>query len=167
MHCGVDQPLRFHEITLDIHTCWANRHDPAFTAARTARLADLKEQVAPCKAQRLQLQGEINRLTFESAIAPDGDETTAAALAQVKDRLAAIEAQIAPLQAEIDQLGRQFWVKRSAIEANGYDLSASRYRQVEQDAGYYEQPDTTLNRLLELERIMAGEIAELQALASS
>ena len=50
---------------------WHQRHDADFQAAREARLAELREQVAPLKARRLELQGEINRLTFESAIAPD------------------------------------------------------------------------------------------------
>lgn len=159
------QPVAANDIP-DILTCWGHRHDPAYTAARSARLCDLKRQVAPLKAQRLQMQGEIHRLTFESVIAPDGDETVAAALAQDKARLAELEAQIAPLQAKIDQLSRQFWVKKTDIQANGYDLSASRYRQVEQDAAFYEQPQTTLNRLLELERITTQEIAELQAMTA-
>ena len=48
--------------------------------------------------------------------------------------------------------------------ANKYDLSASRYRQVEQDSGFYDQPQVTLTRLLELERVMAKEMAVLEAL---
>jgi hypothetical protein len=40
---------------------------------------------------------------------------------------------MAPLRAEIDQLNRQFWVTKAQVKANKYDLSASRYRQVEQD----------------------------------
>ena len=112
------------------------------------------------------MQGEIHRLTFENVIAPEGDETSATALAADKARLAELEAKIAPLQAEIDQLSRQFWVEKGAIQDNGYDLSASRYRQSEQDAAYYEQPQTTLNRMIELERIMHGEITELHAMTA-
>ena len=37
-------------------------------------------------------------------------------------------------QQEINQLGRQCWVSKDQVKANKYDLSASRYRQVEQDA---------------------------------
>ena len=46
--------------------------------------------------------------------------------------------------------------------ANKYDLSASRYRQAEQDEAYYESPRVTLERLLELERVMTAEIEALQ-----
>lgn len=159
------QPIAANDIP-DILTCWEQRHDAAFSAARGARLSEIKEQVAPLKAQRLQMQGEIHRLTFENVIAPEGDETSATALAADKARLAELEAKIAPLQAEIDQLSRQFWVEKGAIQDNGYDLSASRYRQSEQDAAYYEQPQTTLNRMIELERIMHGEITELQAMTA-
>jgi type I restriction enzyme M protein len=160
------QPIAANDIP-DILVCWLHRHDPALTAARAARLCDLKAQVAPLKTQRLQMQGEIHRLTVESVIAPDGDETVATALAHDKARLAELEAQIAPLQSEIDQLSRQFWVKKRVIQANGYDLSASRYRQAEQDAAFYEQPQTTLNRLLALERITTQEIADLQAMTAA
>jgi type I restriction enzyme M protein len=75
--------------------------------------------------------------------------------------LAALDAQIAPLQAQIEQLSRQFWVSKKEVRANKYDLSASRYRQVEQDEAYYEKPEVTLERLLELERVMTNEIEEL------
>jgi len=39
---------------------------------------------------------------------------------------------MAPLQNEINQLNRQFWVSKDQVQANKYDLSASRYRQIEQ-----------------------------------
>jgi type I restriction enzyme M protein len=39
-----------------------------------------------------------------------------------------------------DQLNRQFWVERAQVKANKYDLSASRYRQIEQDEAYYQLP---------------------------
>ncbi len=64
----------------------------------------------------------------------------------------------------MDQLTRQFWVTREQVKANKYDLSASRYRQVEQDEAYYEKPQVTLERLLELERVMAEEVRELERL---
>ena len=41
---------------------------------------------------------------------------------------------------------------KEQVKANKYDLSASRYRQVEQDEEYYEKPQVTLERLLELKR---------------
>ena len=76
-----------------------------------------------------------------------------------------VELQIAPLQAEIDQLLRQFWVSKEQVHANKYDLSASRYREVEPDGAYYEEPAVTLERLLELEDVMTKEIQEITKLA--
>ena len=148
----------------DILTCWHNRHDAAFAATRQARLAELQAQVGPLKAQRLQMEAEINRLTFESVIAPEGEESAAAALAADKAKVETLQAQIAPLQVEINRLSRQFWVKKKDIQTNGYDLSASRYRRVEQDETYYEKPNVTLERLLELDKIMVKEVHELEEL---
>ena len=144
----------------DILECWRNRHDAGFQAAREARLEGLREQVAPLKAERLRLHGEINRLTFESVVAPD-PKGLEKPLGSATAKLAALDAQIAPLQAEIEQLSRQFWVGKKEVRANKYDLSASRYRQVGQDEAYYEKPEVTLERLLELERVMAEEVREL------
>jgi type I restriction enzyme M protein len=42
-------------------------------------------------------------------------------------------------------------VSKDQGKANNYDLSASRYRQVEQDEVFYEKPEVTLERLRELE----------------
>jgi type I restriction enzyme M protein len=172
----------------DILECWRERHNPGFQAGRQARLEELKAELAPLKAGRLAHLAEINRLTFESVIAPDpkgflkplgsnetedgqlvlplaGNEShPATALDQAKAELAGLEARIAPLQAQIDQLTRQFWVTKEEVRANKYDLSASRYRQVEQDAAYYEKPQVTMERLLTLERVMAEEVKELEQL---
>ncbi len=141
----------------DILDCWRHRHDAAFEAERTARLDALRSEVAPLKAERLRLHGEINRLTFESAIAPGRRRrrrNCAPTLDKMKADLAALEARLAPLQSQIDRLSRQFWVSKAQVKANKYDLSASRYRQAEQDEAYYEAPRVTLERLLELEQVM-------------
>jgi hypothetical protein len=58
-----------------------------------------------------------------------------------------------PLQTEINQLTRQFWVTKDQVKTNKYDLSASRYRPMEQDANCYDVPGVTLARLLTLEKI--------------
>ena len=160
------QPMPENDLP-DILECWRHRYDADFQTAREARLDELREQVAPMKAARLELQGEINRLSFESAIAPDdGDEADAAraALEGVNDELAALQAVIAPLQAQIDQLTRQFWVTQQQVAGNNYDLSASRYRLEEHDEVYYERPLVTLGWLCELERIMSDEIGDLEEL---
>jgi type I restriction enzyme M protein len=72
---------------------------------------------------------------------------------------------MAPLQSEINQLNRQFWVSKDQVTANKYDLSASRYRHIEQEEVFYEKPEVTMQRLLELEKFMASEVAEIRTLA--
>ena len=47
---------------------------------------------------------------------------------------------------------------KDQVKANKYDLSASRYRQVEQDEEFYEEPKVTLDRLRELEAVARGEV---------
>ena len=58
----------------------------------------------------------------------------------------------------MNQLSQQFWVTKAQVKANGYDLTASRYRQVGQDEAYYEKPQVTMERLLALETIMTAEV---------
>ncbi len=162
------QPIPENDLP-NILECWRHRHDADFQAGRQAKLEELQAEVAPLKAQRLKLQEKINRLTFESAIARDEDLTgfgkpVRSELDTVNEELSTLKAQIAPLQAQIDQLTRQFWVTRKQVKANNYDLSASRYRQVEQDETYYEKPQVTMERLLELERVIAEEVRELEGL---
>ena len=148
----------------DLLLCWQHRFDTDFTANRAPRLTDLKRQIAPMKTARLLLQKEINRLMFEAAIAPDEDEEKQQALDTDQQKLTTLHEQMAPLQWEINQLNRQFWVTKDQVCANKYDLSASRYRQVEQDEVYYESPQVTMERLLKLEHGMAAEVAELEKL---
>ncbi|MGB8644423.1 MAG: class I SAM-dependent DNA methyltransferase [Anaerolineae bacterium] len=148
----------------DLLKCWDNRLDPAFNAARDTRLVALREQVAPLKSRRLQLFKELNRLTFEHAIAPDGDGDATAALAAMQKELDDLHAQIEPLQAEINQLTRQFWVTKEQVKANKYDLSASRYRQIEQEEEFYEEPGVTLERMKQLDRVTKEELEEIASL---
>jgi type I restriction enzyme M protein len=68
------------------------------------------------------------------------------------------------LQAEINQLGRQFWVDKKQVVINKYDLSASRYRDLEQDDEFYEKPTITLERLRKLDRAAEAAVAVLQRL---
>lgn len=148
----------------DILLCWQHRHDFDFTQQRAARLAELKKQIAPLKAERLEIQREINRLTFEQAIAPEGDEAARRALEADEAKLAALHEHLAPLQTEINQLSRQFWVTKEQVRANKYDLSASRYRQLEQDDAFYDEPQVTLERLVKLEQVMNAELDELRGM---
>ena len=148
----------------DIVECWKNRKNPTFTQKRTQRLQELKQVIAPLKAERLKMQKEINRLTFENAIAPDGDEKARLALEKDEQKLTELNQHIAPLQKEINQLARQFWVTKAQAAANRYDLSASRYRPIDQDEAYYDAPNVTISRLLELEKVMASEVRALEDL---
>ena len=154
------QPVAENDIP-DILQCWKNRTNPAFATDRANRLAELRAALEPLKVRRLQFHAEINRLTFENAIAPADDEATLALLEADREKLAGLEAEIHPLQREFNQLSRQFWVTKAQVAANRYDLSASRYRPMEQDETYYDAPKVTLVRLLILEQVMVKEIAAI------
>jgi len=145
----------------DILKCWRNRNKPEFYEARAHRLAELKMEVAPMKAERLKLQRNINRLMFESVIAPADDESAQIALETEEQTLSELAGKIAPLQKEIDQLCNQFWVTKKDVQAKKYDLSASRYRQIEADETFYEEPNVTLERLLMVGNITKKETKDL------
>jgi type I restriction enzyme M protein len=146
----------------DLLECWRKRKDVKFQQKRTQRLADLQKQIAPLKADRLQHHATIHRLRFEEVIA-DGSKAEKARLTreQAEAELAELQAKIAPLQQEINQLGRQFWVSKDQVKPNNYDLSASRYRQMEQDEVFYEEPEVTLERMLMVEKVATIEIQAL------
>lgn len=147
---------------LDVLLCWKNRHDAAFQEQRAARLAELRDQVAPLKADRMAHHATIHRLRFEEVIA-DGDAAAARVAREAAEaELADLQARIAPLQAEINQLGRQFWVMKDDAVDNKYDLSSSRYREVEHDDVFYEEPEVTLARLTTLENRTESSIRVLK-----
>jgi type I restriction enzyme M protein len=148
----------------DILDCWRNRSNSDFLAQKQARISELKSHLEPLKEKRLGLEAEIHRLTFEAAIAPESDDQAREALETEQQFLAGLKEKIAPLQSELNRLNRQFWVTKVQVKANKYDLSASRYRQIEQDEVFYEVPKVTLERLLKLEHTMAMEVTELERL---
>jgi type I restriction enzyme M protein len=150
------QPVSENDIP-DVLQCWENRLDAKFNSKRDKRLQELKALTEPLKAERLRLQKEINRAQFESVI--DGQDLSG--LQDLTGLLDKLHDQIAPLQAEMNQLTRQFWVTKEQVRANKYDLSASRYRQIEQDEEFYEEPQVTLERLLKLEGVMSEEAKTL------
>lgn len=145
----------------DILECWQNRDNPEFYDRRKNRLEELRAEAAPLKAKRLELKAELNRISFEHAIADDGDGETQTALDEIKGNLSEIENKISPLQKQIDQLSRQFWATKKQLREHKYDLSASRYRQIETDESYFEQPKTTLERILALHGAMNATINEI------
>jgi len=170
----------------DILDCWKHRREPKFAQDRAQRLTDLRKQIAPLKAQALKLHAEINRLTFEAAIASDDGGTRAvasdeqalrvaespddkiihldpqAALEADQQKLQKLHEQMTPLQNEINQLNRQFWVSKDKVRANKYDLSASRYRQNEQAEVYHEIPAVILDRLRRIEAHATRTVATLE-----
>jgi type I restriction enzyme M protein len=66
------------------------------------------------------------------------------------------------LEKEINQLSRQFWVSKEQVRGNKYDLSASRYRHVEEQEVFFEEPQVTLQRLRQLEATASQQISELE-----
>ena len=164
----------------DVLKCWENRNNKKFIESREQRIVELREELTPLKEKRLKLQAEVNRLTFEQALAPTAlvgtspkfDRSTVefgggregAKLTEANELLSNIQSLISSPQSEMDRLTRQFWVTKEQVKANKYDLSASRYRQVDADAVYHEKPSVTLERLARLEQVMVSEIEELKGL---
>lgn len=128
---------------------------------RAQRLTDLQRQITPLKKDRLEHRAIIHRLKFEEVVSKTADKARTAR-EKAETELAELQSRITPQQMEINQLTRQFWVTKDQVKANKYDLSASRYRQFEQDDEFYEQPRITLDRLARLEAAAAGEVAVLK-----
>jgi type I restriction enzyme M protein len=145
----------------DLLDCWDHKRDAKFQQKRAQRLADLQRQIAPLKKDRLEHHAIIHRLKFEEVVskAPDAARN---AREKAEAELGELQSRITPLQAEINQLTRQFWVTKDQVKINKYELSASRYRQVERDEVFYEQPQITLERLAQLEAVAAREVAALK-----
>jgi len=90
-----------------------------------------------------------------------GNSGTARAAREKADtELAELQSRIAPLENE-NQLTRQFWVSKKQVAANKYDLSAGRYRQVEHEELFCEQPAVMLRRLRDLEQAAENGVAAL------
>ena len=145
----------------DVLDCWNNRHDAKFQQKRAQRLADLQKQIAPLKKDRLEHNALIHRLKFEEVVSKTSDRARGAR-EKAEAELATLQAHMTPIQSEINQLTRQFWVTKDQVKANKYDLSANRYRQVEQDDQFYEQPRVTLQRLAALEAAATDEVRILE-----
>ncbi len=147
----------------DLLECWKYRHDPEFQRKRAARLTELQQRIAPLKADRLQRHATIHRLKFEEVVAAEIDKARGAR-EQAETELDELQVLIAPLEKEINQLTRQFWVTKGQVTANKYDLSASRYRHIDQEEVFYEHPTTTLKRLRQLGQSTESAAAVLTSL---
>jgi type I restriction enzyme M protein len=164
-----DKRQKVHENDIpDLIECWNRRHDHKFWQARTQRLAKLKDQIAPLKANRLKHHETIHRLKFEEVMAGNGDANKArVAREKAEEELEELQTRISPLENEINQLGRQFWVNKEQIKAKKYDLSASRYRQIEKDEVFYENPAVTLERMMNLEAKAKSDLLILTKMLSN
>lgn len=147
----------------DILHCWRNRADHTFAAKRQARLGELRALMAPLKQERLSYHELLNRLQFERVL-DENDTALEAELRACQENLKTLDERIHELQHEFNQLSRQFWVRKDQIQGNKYDLSASRYRQIEQDETYYPQPKVTLERMIRLETAITQGVQQLEAL---
>lgn len=90
-----------------------------------------------------------------------------AAREQAEAELAELQTRIQPLEDEINQLTRQFWVTKQQVAAQNYDLSASRYREVEHEETFYEEPSITLERMLALEKAAEGIVKTLEGMQTA
>lgn len=145
----------------DVLECWQNRHDAKFQQKRAQRLAELQQRIAPLKKDRLEHHAIIHRLRFEEVVSKDSDKARATR-ENAEAELAELQSRITPLQTEIHQLTRQFWVTKTQVKANQYDLSASRYRQIDQDEEFYERTSVTLERLHQLEASAMSDVRALE-----
>jgi type I restriction enzyme M protein len=151
----------------DVVNCWEKRADKKFVESRKLRVDELRKELTPLKEKLLKLQADINRLTFDLAVDSASDGKAAAELSSEQELLSNIQSLISAPQSELDRLTRQFWVTKEQVKANKYDLSASRYRQVDADAVYHEKPSVTLERLTRLESVMQDEIDEIKKMLKS
>ena len=147
----------------DILACWKQREDHDFQARQQARMDELKAAMAPSKQERLKYHELLNRLQFERVLNED-DVALEAELKTARENLKQLDDAIHTRQYEFNRLSRQFWVTKDQIKGNKYDLSASRYRQIEQDETYYPEPTVTLDRMTRLETAITQGIRELETL---
>jgi type I restriction enzyme M protein len=147
----------------DLLDCWSQRRDAKFQQTRAQRLADLQKHIAPLKKDRLEHHAIIHRLKFEEVVSETADKARTAR-EKAEAELAELQSRITPLQTEINQLTRQFWVTKDQVKAKKYDLSASRYRQVEQNEEFYEDPQVTLERMRTLEQSAQSGMTRLRTM---
>jgi len=150
----------------DVLACWKNRRDDQFVVKRSERLSELKKMIAPLKTDRLKHHEIIHKLKFEEVIAEDAEKARATR-EKAEAELRELQSRIAPLQAELNQLGRQFWVDKKQVVANKYDLTASRYRDIEREEVFLEKPVVTLERLAALDAYANRQISALHNLFQS
>lgn len=156
------QPVEDNDI-FNILECWKERKNDKFTGARQERMAELRETMSPLKESRLRLYERINELQFENVVADQHREINNE-LSAKRQELFTLDEEIHVLQREFNQLSRQFWIAKEDIATNNYDLSANRYRQLEQDERYFAKADVTLQRIKRINEASATGTEELESL---
>jgi type I restriction enzyme M protein len=68
---------------------------------------------------------------------------------------------------KIERAGKAFFVPKDEIQANGYDLSINRYKEVEYEEVNYEMPKVILEKLRTLEDEIKADLDVLEDLLSS
>jgi type I restriction enzyme M protein len=63
-----------------------------------------------------------------------------------------------------DRKGKCFFVPYNEIKENGYDLSISKYKEIEYEEVQYEKPEVILDKIEELEDKIKANVAELRKL---
>jgi len=63
-----------------------------------------------------------------------------------------------------DRKGKCFYVPADEIKANNYDLSISRYKEIEYEEVRYEKPEIIIEKIEELEGQILGNISELKGM---
>jgi type I restriction enzyme M protein len=63
-----------------------------------------------------------------------------------------------------DRTGKAFLVPKQEIVDNGYDLSINRYKEIVHEEVHYDPPKVILGRLKELEKEIANDLKELEAM---
>jgi type I restriction enzyme M protein len=154
------QPVPENDV-FDVLQCWQHRNDTKFYAKRSARLGELRKTIMPLKTDRLAHHAIIHRLKYEEVISNDFDKARSAR-EQAEAELAKLQIKISPLEKEINQIGRHFLVDKKKLVENKYDLSASRYRDLEEDEKYYAKPKLTLERMRGLELAAESNLAALE-----
>ena len=145
------------------------REEPAryHAAPRSAvaQVCDLGGVRQPSRPKSSPQRDQRHSSARQSASGP-GSQTPATTPRQAREQaeatLAELQSRIQPLENEINQLTRQFWVSKDQVIAQNYDLSASRYREVEHEETFYEEPAVTLERMLALEKAASGIVMRLE-----
>ncbi|MBK8398154.1 MAG: N-6 DNA methylase [Leptospiraceae bacterium] len=146
----------------DILESWKHKDDKKFLTKRENRRNALRTELEPLKKELLKQEATINKLTYESVIVSDENESEKKRieLEKAKEKIESLKEQIHHLQKEFNKLSRQFFVHKKDLVK--YDLSCSRYRVVEQDEEYYEKPTVTLKRMEELDNAILSRVRELE-----